>query len=245
MVARFHDTWQALSGSPLLWLSYTLLVYLAALRLYRLKGSHPLLLPILTSVLVVLATLWATGTPYEQYEQATQFLVFCIGPATVALAVPLYTQLPQIKRLWKPVAVALLAGSLTAIVSAIGIAWVLGGSMETILSLAPKSATTPIAMEVARITGGLPSFATVAVALTGISGAVMAAGLLSLLRIEDPVVKGFTLGLTAHAIGTARAFQLGDRAGAAAALAMSLNGVATAILVPIVLALLGLFRWGG
>ncbi|CAM5353957.1 LrgB family protein [Eoetvoesiella caeni] len=244
MIPRLLATWDALSVTPVLWLTFTLMAYIAALWLYRRCDSNPLLLPVLTAVIVVVGALLLTGTPYPVYEQGTELLIFFIGPATVALAVPLYGQLPQLKRMWKPVCVALLAGSVTAIVSSVGIAWVLGASLETMLSLAPKSATTPIAMEVTRVVGGLPSFATVAVAITGISGAIMTSWLLALVGIKDPVVKGFTLGLTAHAIGTARAFQFGERAGASSALAMSLNGILTAILVPILLALAGLFHFG-
>lgn len=244
MSTRLPLTWETLSNTPVMWLAFTLIAYLAALRLYRHFNSSPLLLPVLTAVVVVVGTLVLTGTPYAVYERDTVLITFIIGPATVALAVPLYGQLAQIRRMWRPVCVALLAGSVTAIVSAVGIAWLLGGTLETLLSLAPKSATTPIAMEVARVTGGLPSFATVAVAIAGISGAIMTGSLLAWLRIDDPVVKGFSLGLSAHAIGTARAFQYGEREGAASALAMSLNGIATAILVPVLLALMGLFRFG-
>jgi predicted murein hydrolase (TIGR00659 family) len=241
MIWRPDSTWAYLAGSPILWLSVTVLCYLGALLLYRRCGSHPLLLPVLTAVIVVVVLLMLTKTPYPVYAESTQFLTFLIGPATVALAVPLYGQLGRLKQVWRPVCVALVAGSLTAILSALGIAWLLGGSSQTMLSLAPKSATMPIAMEVAQLTGGLPSFTTVAVAITGITGAVMAGSLLKLFRINDPAVEGFSLGLCAHAIGTARAFQRNETAGAFAALAMSLNGIVTAVLVPLVLALLGFF----
>ncbi len=233
--------WAYLAGSPLLWLTATVLCYLGALVVYRRCGSHPLLLPVLTAVIVVVALLVLTKTPYPVYAESTRFLTFLIGPATVALAVPLYGQLGRLKRVWLPVCVALLAGSLTAILSAIGIVWLLNGSAETLLSLAPKSATMPIAMEVAQLTGGLPSLTTVAVAITGITGAIMAGSLLRIFRISDPAVEGFALGLCAHAIGTARAFQRNETAGAFAALAMSLNGIVTAVLVPVVLVLLGFF----
>lgn len=232
------------AAAPILWLTVTLLVYIVALSLYRHFNSHPLLLPVLTSVVVIVALLMATGTSYQDYAKATAVLTFLIGPATVALAVPLYGQLGRLRRMWRPIAIALAAGSLTAIVTAIGIGWLLGASIETMVSLAPKSSTMPIAVEVARVTGGLPSFTTVAVAITGIFGAVAAMGLLRSLGIRDPAVQGFALGLTSHAIGTARGFQASDTTGAFSALAMSLNGVATAILVPFVLYLLGWFPGG-
>ena len=155
----------------------------------------------------------------------------------MALAIPLYMQLERLKRMWLPLSVALLAGSLTAIASAVGIAWALGGTRETLLALAPKSATMPIAMAVAEQIGGLPSLAAVAVALTGVAGAVMARGLLNLFGIEDPAVRGFAVGVSAHGIGTARAIQVNETAGAFSALAMGLNGVLTALLLPLLLKL--------
>lgn len=232
--------WQGLTALPLFWPGMTLLVYVLSLGLYRRCGSPPLLLPVLVSVAVMIGLMLLTDTSYEVYAQKTHFLTLLIGPATVALAVPLYGQWARLKRLWRPLLVALLAGSLTAIVSAVGIAWCLGASLETVRSLAPRAATMPIAMDVAAITGGLPSFTTVAVALTGVSGAMFTFGLLRMLGIRDPAVQGFAMGLSAHAIGTARAFQEGETAGAFSALGMGLNGIATAILVPAVLYLMGL-----
>jgi predicted murein hydrolase (TIGR00659 family) len=233
--------WGNLADTPIFWLSFTLVVYLGAALVYQRSGGFPLLLPMLTAVIVVVGFLYATDTPYAMYAEHTWLLQFLIGPATVALAVPLYGQLPRLRRMMAPVIVALLAGSVTAILSAVGIAWALGASLQTQLSLAPKSATMSIAMEVAALNGGLPSLTTVAVAITGIAGAIMAAGLLSLLRIRDPAVTGFSLGLTAHAIGVARAFQVNETAGALAALGMGLNGIATAVLVPLLISLVALF----
>ena len=229
-----------LGGSPFLWLPITVACYLAAMMLYQRANRNPLLLPVLTAVLMILLILWATDTPYPEYAQSTWLLEFMIGPATVALAVPLYGQTARLKKLWKPVCASLLAGSLTAIVSALLIGWALGASPEMLLSLAPKSATMPIAMEVARVAGGLPSLTTIAVAVTGISGAMMGFWILRALRITDLTVQGFALGIGAHAIGTARAVQASETAGAFAALAMSLNCIATAVLVPVVL---GIAKW--
>ncbi len=238
------DALQALQAflldSTLFWLTLTLLAYLAAASIHQRSGGNPLLLPVLTSVIFIVLVLTATGTPYSLYAEHTSFLPFLIGPATVALAVPLYAQLPRLKRLWGPILVALLVGSATAILSAIAIARLLGASMQTQLSLAPKSATMPIAMEVAALSGGSPSLTTVAVAITGVAGAIMAGWLLKFLRMDDSEVGGFALGLGAHAIGTARAFQTNDTAGAFAALGMGLNGIATAILLPLLLSLLAL-----
>lgn len=235
MKAPFADIWVFLAQSPLLWLSLTLAAYVAALWLHRKSGSNPVVNPVLVAVAIVVTVLMATRTPYDTYFEGAKFVHFLIGPATVALAIPLYGQIELLRRVWLPVTVALLVGCVAAIVSAVGIAWALGGSLELMLALAPKSATMPIAMGVAEKIGGPPSLAAVAVAVTGISGAIMATYLLNLLRIREPAVRGFAAGITAHAIGTARAFQVHETAGAFAALAMGLNAIATALLVPVLL----------
>ena len=226
--------------APLGWPAVTLAAYAGSAWLYRRGGQHALLLPVLTGTAAVVLVLTATGTAYPEYFARARVLYWLVGPATVALAVPLFGQLDRLRRLWLPLGVALLAGSLTAIVSAVGIAWALGGSLETLRALAPKSATMPIALAVAERIGGPPSLAAVAVAVTGIAGAALARGLLDALRIRDAATRGFALGVSAHAIGTARALQAGPVAGAFAALAMGLNGIATAVLVPVVMAALGL-----
>ena len=231
-----------LADSSLPWLTLTLLAYLAAVWLYQKSGNSPYLIPVLPSVVVVVAVLLLTGTPYPVYFDHVQALYFLIGPATVALAVPLYGQLHSIRTMWRPLGAALLVGSSAAIVSAVLVAWALGGSLETIVSLAPKSASMPFAMPVAERLGGLASLAAVAVAITGILGAVVARPVLNALGIENHAVRGFAVGLTAHAIGTARALQVSETAGAFSALAMGLNGIATAVLVPLFIALL---QWLG
>ncbi len=231
-----------LADSSLPWLTLTLLAYLAAVWLYQKSGNSPYLIPVLPSVVVVVAVLLLTGTPYPVYFDHVQALYFLIGPATVALAVPLYGQLHSIRTMWRPLGAALLVGSSAAIVSAVLVAWALGGSLETILSLAPKSASMPFALPVAERLGGLASLAAVAVAITGILGAVVGRPVLNALGIENHAVRGFAVGLTAHAIGTARALQVSETAGAFSALAMGLNGIATAVLVPLFIALL---QWLG
>ncbi|WPH18386.1 LrgB family protein [Variovorax paradoxus] len=239
--AKLSEIWVFLAQSPLLWLSLTLLAYLGALWLHRRSGANPAVNPVLVSVVVIVGVLLLTRTPYDTYFEGAKFVHFLIGPATVALAVPLYGQLGRLRRLWLPIGVALLVGSAAAIVSAIGIAWALGGSHELLMSLAPKSATMPIAMGVAEKIGGLPSLAAVAAAVAGISGAIMATGLLNLLRIKEPAVRGFAVGMAAHGIGTARAIQVNETAGAFSALALGLNGIATALLVPLLIRLAGFF----
>lgn len=237
--------WHTLSSNAatahLPWLTLTLAAYLAAMALYRRSGNHPLLIPVFTAVAAVVGVLLATGTPYASYRSGVSLLGMLIGPATVALAIPLYAQRARIRALWLPISVALAVGCVVALLSALAIGWALGGSAQTLAALAPKSATIPIALPMAERFGGPASLAAVAVAITGISGTMMAPWLIRLVRSKDPAVQGFALGLTAHAIGTARALQMDPAMGAFSALAMGLNGVATAVAMPLCIALLPWF----
>jgi predicted murein hydrolase (TIGR00659 family) len=234
------NTWVYLAQTPLLWLTITLAVYQAAAWLYRWLHSPAWLNPIVTAVIVLVTLLLVTRTPYETYFQGAQFVHFLLGPATVALAVPLYRQYRKLTQMFVPVTGALLIGSVTGTVSAVGLGWLFSLSPATLLSLAPKSITTPIAMGVAEQIGGLPSLTTVFVVFTGILGALLGQKILDVLRIKQSSVRGFTLGLAAHGLGTATAFQEGEEAGAFSGLAMGLNGAVTAILVPILIRLVGL-----
>jgi predicted murein hydrolase (TIGR00659 family) len=235
MTPRLAEIWVYLSATPLLGLTLTLLAYQGAYWIYSRSGMNPLANPVAIAVAIIVALLTLTGTPYATYFEGAQFVHFLLGPATVALAVPLYAQLPRLKRMLGPALIALAVGSITAIVSAIAIGWALGGSKETLLSLAPKSVTTPIAMGIAEKIGGLPSLTAVLVVTTGILGAVMARGLFNALGCRDHAIRGFAVGVAAHGIGTARAFQVSETAGAFAALAMGLNGLATALLLPLLI----------
>ena len=237
MSGRLSDIWVYLSASPLLWLTATLAAYQGAFWLYRKANMNPLANPVAIAVAALVALLWFTDTPYPVYFEGAQFVHFLLGTATVALAVPLYANLETLKRNLVPLGGALVAGSVVAAVSAVGIGWLLGASRETLLSLAPKSATAPITMGVAEKLGGLPSLTAVLVVTTGILGAVLARGTLNLLRIDDHAVRGFAVGVAAHGIGTARAFQVSEKMGAFAGLAMGLNGMLTAFLFPVLVRL--------
>lgn len=237
---RIGDIWVYLAASPLLWLSMTLAVYLAGQWLFRRSGGRALFNPVALAILLLVSLLLLTGTPYTTYFSGAQFIHFLLGPATVALAIPLYLHWERVRRLLLPILAGLLTGSLTAILSAMGVAWLLGGSPQTLLSLAPKSVTTPVAMGIAEKIGGLPSLTAVLVILTGIVGAVLGPGLLARLGIREDEVRGYALGVAAHGIGTARAFQLGSLCGAFAGLAIGLNALLTALLVPLLASMLGL-----
>ncbi|KAF0224838.1 MAG: LrgB-like [Rhodospirillaceae bacterium] len=229
--------WTHLHDNPLTWLTLTLVVYQAAHWLWRRAGMMPLLNPVLLSIAALSAILTVAGVDYARYFSGAQFIHFLLGPATVALAIPLYKQLNRLRQSALALLVGLLAGSVAAILASLGLGWLLGASHQTIMSLAPKSVTSPIAMGIADQIGGLPSLTAVLVILTGITGAVGGGWLMDRLRITDERARGVAMGTAAHGIGTARALQMGEVTGAFSGLAMGLNGLATALLTPI------LVRW--
>ncbi len=227
------DIWTYLSASPLIHLTLTLAAYQIGTHLYRRGRGTPLLNPVLVAVALIVGMLTMTGTAYRTYFDGAQFVHFLLGPATVALAVPLYRHFETVRRSAGAILVSLVTGSLTASASAVGIAWVLGATPQSLLSLAPKSATAPVAMGITEQLGGLPSLTAVLVITTGILGAMIGPPLLSLLRIRDARARGLAIGTTSHGIGTARAIQESEVAGAFSGLAMGLNALATAILLPL------------
>lgn len=234
-LARVETLWVYLAADPLLWLTVTLIAYVAADRISAALGRHPFANPVLIAVAFLAAILLATKTPFETYFQGAQFVHFLLGPATVALALPLHRHWPIVRKAALPILAALLAGAVTAVVSAVGIAALLGAPYPVLAALAPKSVTAAIAMGVARGIGGEPSLTATLVIATGILGAVMVTPLMVLFRFTDWRARGFAAGLAAHGIGTARAFQVNPVAGAFAGIAMGLNGLVTAALVPLIL----------
>ncbi len=227
--------WVYLAATPLLGLTLTLLAYQCGIWLFQRSGQQAWANPVPLAIIIVGLILWLTNTPYDTYFEGAQFVHFLLGPATVALAVPLYMQWKILRRMLLPLLVALMAGSAAAAFSAMGIAAWLGASPETVRSLAPKSVTTPIAMGVAEKIGGLPSLTAVLVVLTGITGTLCFAAFFRLIRIRSHAAQGFAIGLSAHGLGTARAFLVSEEMGAFAALGMGLNGILTAICLPLLL----------
>lgn len=230
--AGLHQFWVYLAASPLLGLSMTLCAYLAAQRIGAWCNGAPIANPVAIAIAIVVGILSLSGMSYERYFAGAQFVHFLLGPATVALAVPLVRQLPRLRQHWLPLMSALLAGCVTAIVSVVVMARLLGATPALIATLAPKSVTSPIAMAVAERLGGLPSLTAALVIGTGIFGAMFATWLFHGLRVRSDAARGFAMGLAAHGIGTARAFQLSPEMGAFAGLAMGLNGALTALLAP-------------
>ncbi|MFC3853453.1 LrgB family protein [Salinispirillum marinum] len=232
--------WVYFAARPLLWLLVTIACFLLARWLsYKVRGM-PLLNPVLVSMIAIITLLTVTGTDYNTYFSGAQFIHFLLGPATVALAIPLYDYLPRIRALFMPIMVACLIGALVAVVTALGIGVLLGASPELLLALAPKSVTSPIAIGIAEKIGAFPSLTAGLVLITGVIGCVLAPPLFRVLRIEDDAIKGFSLGLAAHGFGTAQAIQMSMMAGAFAGLGMSLTGVFSSFLVPLMVGVFGL-----
>ena len=229
--------WSYLSATPLTWLTATVLAYLAADAAARRLGNAPWANPVLFSVLLIAPVLWVSGTDYATYFEGAQFIHFLLGPATVALALPLWDNRDMIGRSVAPILLALLVGSLVAAGSAILLARAFALPTDVILSLAPKSTTAPVALGVSEVVGGIPTLTAVLVILTGIIGAVTVTPLMNLLGISDWRARGFAVGVAAHGIGTARAFQVNQIAGAYAGIAMALNALLTSLIVPV------LVRW--
>ena len=229
---RIETLWVYLATQPLLWLTATLAAYIGADRLSRYSGRNPLINSVLIAVVLLAVILWVTGTPYRTYFEGAQFVHFLLGPATVALAVPLHQHWALVRRAYVPILGALAAGSLTAIVSAVGIGILFGMPQDVLASLAPKSVTAAIAMAVAQEIGGEPALTATLVITTGILGAGMVTPLMNAMGLKDYRARGFAAGVASHGIGTARAFQVDPVAGAFAGIALGLNGLLTAMIVP-------------
>jgi len=238
-VTKSFSLWVYLSATPLFWLTVTLVAWLVADTASRLSRRNPLVNPVLIAVALVAVLLATTGTDYRTYFDGAQFVHFLLGPATVALGVPLYRNLPLVRRDLLPMAASLAVGSVVAVLSAVGIAAAMGVPHDVLVSLAPKSVTAGIAMAVSQNLGGIPSLTAALVIITGIVGAIVVTPLMNILRIRDYAARGFAVGLASHGIGTARAFTVSSLAGTFAGIAMGLNAVVTALLVPL---LLRLFR---
>lgn len=235
MSLQWHAALNAVISHPLFAVGITLGAFQLSQLLYE-KTRLLLLQPLLIATLMLVATLLVLGIDYQDYRQGSSILTFLLGPATVALAVPLYQNVRRVRAVLMPVLLTLLLGGTLATVLGIGLAWLLGAGHMVMMTLAPKSVTSPIAMLVADEIGGSASLAAVFVMLTGMLGAMFGVELMRVFRIVHPAARGLALGMVAHAIGTARALQDSEEAGAFAALGMSLMGVITAVALPLVVA---------
>ena len=225
-------------SNPIILLAITFGIYYVARQIQKWTG-WVVLNPILITIAALIALLQLTGISYETYEQGGQYIEFWLKPAIVALGVPLYQNLGQIRRHLLPILMSQLVGCMVGLVSVTLIASALGASHEVIVSLAPKSVTTPIAMEVCKTSGGIPSLTAAIVVIVGLFGAVFGFKILEVWHVRNPFSQGISMGTAAHAVGTSRAMEKGETYGAYSSLGLILNGVLTALLTPFVLKLLG------
>ena len=225
-------------SNPIILLAITFGIYYVARQIQKWTG-WVVLNPILITIAALIALLQLTGISYETYEQGGQYIDFWLKPAIVALGVPLYQNLGQIRRHLLPILMSQIVGCLVGLVSVTLIASALGASHEVIVSLAPKSVTTPIAMEVCKTSGGIPSLTAAIVVIVGLFGAIFGFKILEVWHVHNPFSQGISMGTAAHAVGTSRAMEKGEIYGAYSSLGLILNGVLTALLTPFVLKLLG------
>ena len=228
--------WTDLVATPLFGVTLTLVVYLLAQQLYR-RVNSVWVNPVLISIVTIIILLKGGGIEHRDYARGGDVLLFLLGPSVVALAVPLYQRRKVVWQRKRPIMLGLFAGSLASILSACGLAWILGGSREIILSLAPKSVTTPIAISIVEKIGGVAPLTAALVVLTGCLGAVCGPEFCRLIGVTSPVATGLAMGTAAHGIGTARMFEIDRLAGAVAGLAIGLNGLMTTFLLPVLMAL--------
>ena len=230
---QIAEIWVYLSGSPLFALILTLTAYQIGSVLYQKTDKYPLANPVAIAVILVALVLYLVDMPYQKYFEGAQFVHFLLGTATVSLAVPIYRGIAVLKTRLIPLMIALLCGGIVSIVSAVGIATLMGADSAIIGAFYPKSVTAPIAMGVAERLGVSPTLTAVFAVVTGILGAMLGSGILNLLGMKAWWQRGFAMGVAAHGIGTSRAFAVHPEAGTYASLAMGLHGIAGALLIPL------------
>jgi predicted murein hydrolase (TIGR00659 family) len=228
------EIWVYLSGSPLFALFITLAAYQVGLTIYKRTTQNPLANPVAIAILIVATTIQLIGMPYSTYFEGAQFIHFLLGSATVSLAIPIYRGLSSLKGRSLPIIASLCTGSIVSIVSAVEIAQFLGADNSITGAMYPKSVTAPIAMGIAERIGVSPTLTAIFAVSTGILGAILAPFVLNALGVKAWWQRGFAIGIGAHGIGTSRAFSIHPEAGTYASLAMGMNGVISAVAIPMI-----------
>lgn len=226
--------WRLTLEHPLFSAGLTLIAFQLALALYR-RSGWLVLQPVMIGMLLVVSVLYLSGLDYQTYREGASMIAILVGPATVALAIPLFRHLRRIRQLFWPILITLGVGGVLCVGLTLVISGFMGADVAVLMSLAPKAATMPIAMLVAEQIGGVASLAAVFVMLTGVIGTAIGPLLLGWAGVVHPAARGLSYGINAHAIGTARALEEGDECGAFSALGMSLLGILIALFVPLTL----------
>ena len=220
--------------------AFTFLVYYLAQKLQQ-KAHSIILNPILVSIIIIIAFLKVFKIDYSYYHEGSMMINFFLKMAVVALGVPLYQQLEKIKKQAIHIVVSQFAGCVVGVVSVVMIAKWMGASKEVIFSLAPKSVTTPIAIEISKTIGGIPALTASVVVVVGIFGAIFGYQIMRLVRVRNPMSQGLSMGTAAHAVGTSKSMEISPAFGAMSSLGLIMNGIFTAILAPYILQVLGLW----
>ena len=232
---KLYYIWIYLQAEPLFWLTLTIGSYLIADFIYRKSNLFPLLNPVALSVLLVSLILISFNIQYERYFDGAKFIHFLLGPATVALAIPIYRKWDLIVSNSKAILISLILGSFFAIFITYVLSLQFKLQEELIFSLLPRSVTAPIAMGISEIIGGIPSLTAIITLITGVVGASLGVFVVDLRKLKKMEARGFSLGLASHGIGTARAMSRDKNAGVFAAVGMGLSGLITSIIVPLFL----------
>ncbi|HEU4812410.1 MAG TPA: LrgB family protein [Nocardioides sp.] len=238
MSGSLQETWDWLVHSPLFFVLVTLVAYRLGRELQERTGGHALAQPVLVAVAVVGTAITLLDVDYDVYRSGTELIAFWLGPATVALAVPLHRQAHRLRGFVVPMLVAIVIGALVSVTTAVLLVQALGGDDVLVRTVAPRSTTTPVAIALSTTIGGLPPLSAVLAVVAGILGAVAGPAVLDLLRVRDRRARGLALGAVSHGIGTSRALVEDETEGAFAGLSMGLTALATSILLPVLLALL-------
>ena len=235
---NWAETWEWFITTPMLGIGLTLAVYAFARWLFVRTGHHSTMQPVLICIVLIGGFLLATDISYADYFSGAAAIHFWLGPATVALALPLHREWDRVRRAAVPISVGVLAGAVVSAVSAVLVTRVFGGALDLQLTMAPKAATTPVSIAISEQIGGIPALTAVLTIVAGITGAVVGPKVLDWARVHDERARGLALGAASHGIGTARALHEGATEGAFSGLSMALSALATSLVVPIVVALL-------
>lgn len=233
MSLHLHEAWVATRSSPVFGVALTLAAYQLGRVAWRRAGRNPLVNPVLIAIVLVAVVMWVCGIDYDTYVRGGAVIALLLGPATVALAVPMHRELTVLRQAAGPVIAGVLAGSGVAVVVAVLVTRWLGGDIELARSMAPKSTTTPVSIALSETIGGLPALTAVLTILAGIVGAVVGPGLLTAMRVRDPRARGLAVGVASHGIGTSQMLHEGRTQGAFSGLAMALTALATSVWVPL------------
>jgi len=234
LAERFLSLPEVLSASPMLAIGLTLSAFFAGNWLFARIGRPLWMPPVVLSAVMLAAAIAILSVDYVSYQKGALWITVLLGPATVALGIPLYQQIHHIRAMWLPIVVTLPLAATLAAVYAVVIAWAMGATPEVLASLAPKSVTAPIAIGVTKQLGGSVPLLMGALLITGVVATLFVDLLAKWASVKDERILGFALGLNGHAIGTARAFEISHTAGAFASLGMGLTGVFTALILPLV-----------